>query len=120
MLIVDDDELSSKLFTLLLEQRGYTVLTTQLGESAIELARQYKPDLIVMDIQLPGISGVETTRVLKADEQTSAIPIFAVTALAMPGDEANILKSGCDAYISKPLDIAEFLKLVERVTIGGR
>jgi two-component system cell cycle response regulator DivK len=116
VLIVEDNELNLKLLNDILEYHGYTVFTTQLGEPALELARQHRPDLILMDIQLPDISGMEATRRLKADEQTRAIPIIAVTAFAMSGDEAKVLASGCDAYVSKPFNIVEFLKLVERWT----
>src|ERR1700704_7088080 len=116
VLIVEDNELNLKLLNDILEYHGYTVFTTQLGEPALELARQHSPDLILMDIQLPDISGMEATRRLKADEQTRAIPIIAVTAFAMSGDEARILASGCDAYLSKPFNVAEFLRLVEQWT----
>ncbi|TMJ82081.1 MAG: response regulator, partial [Alphaproteobacteria bacterium] len=91
------------------EYQGYTVIATRLGEPALGLARQYKPDLILMDIQLPDISGMEATQRLKSDEQTRDIPVIAVTAFAMSGDEARILASGCNAYVSKPFNVAEFL-----------
>ena len=113
VLIVEDNELNLKLLNDLLEYHGYTVITTRLGEPALELAQQSKPDLILMDVQLPDISGIEATQRLKSDEQTRAIPIIAVTAFAMSGDEAKILASGCDAYLAKPFNVAEFLKLVE-------
>ena len=120
VLIVEDNELNLKLLNDILEYHGYTVFTTRLGEPALELARQHRPDLILMDIQLPDISGMEATRRLKADEQTRAIPIIAVTAFAMSGDEAKILASGCDAYVSKPFNVVEFLKLVEHWTSVNR
>jgi len=116
VLIVEDNELNLKLLKDILEYHGYNTLTTELGEPALELARQHRPDLILMDIQLPDISGMEATRRLKADDQTRTIPIIAVTAFAMSGDEAQILASGCDAYLSKPFNLVEFLKLVERWT----
>jgi two-component system cell cycle response regulator DivK len=116
VLIVEDNELNLKLLNDILEYHGYTVFTTRLGEPALELARQHRPDLILMDIQLPDISGMEATGRLKADEQTRTIPIIAVTAFAMSGDEAKILASGCDAYVSKPFNVVEFLKLVEHWT----
>jgi two-component system cell cycle response regulator DivK len=116
VLIVEDNELNLKLLNDILEYHGYTVFTIRLGEPALELARQHRPDLILMDIQLPDISGMEATRRLKANEQTRAIPIIAVTAFAMSGDEAKILASGCDAYVSKPFNVVEFLKLVEHWT----
>jgi two-component system, cell cycle response regulator DivK len=120
VLVVEDNELNLKLLNDILEYHGYTVFTTRLGEPALELARQHRPDLILMDIQLPDISGMEATRRLKADEQTRTIPIIAVTAFAMSGDEAKILASGCDAYIAKPFNVVEFLKLVEDWTTRNR
>ena len=116
ILIVEDNELNLKLLNDILEYHGYTVFTTRLGEPALELARQHSPNLILMDVQLPDISGMEAARWLKGDEQTRTIPIIAVTAFAMSGDEAKILASGCDAYVSKPFNVLEFLKIVERWT----
>jgi len=116
VLIVEDNELNLKLLNDILEYHGYTVFTTRLGEPALEIARQHRPDLILMDIQLPDISGMEAARRLKEDDQTRTIPIIAVTAFAMSGDQAQILASGCDAYVSKPFNLVEFLKLVERWT----
>ena len=116
VLVVEDNELNLKLLNDLLEYQGYAVIATRLGEPALWLARQYQPDLILMDIQLPDISGMEATQRLKNDEQTRAIPIIAVTAFAMSGDEARILASGCDAYLSKPFSVAEFLRLVAHWT----
>ena len=120
VLVVEDNELNLKLLNDLLEYQGYRVIATRLGEPAIGLARQYKPDLILMDIQLPDISGMEATQRLKSDEQTRAIPIIAVTAFAMSGDEARIRACGCDGYIAKPFNVIEFLKLVERWTTRDR
>ena len=114
VLVVEDNELNLKLLHDVLEYHGYNVVTTRLGDAALGLAREYKPDVILMDIQLPDISGMEATRRLKEDELTRTIPIIAVTAFAMPGDETKILESGCDAYVSKPFNVAEFLKLVDR------
>ena len=120
VLVVEDNELNLKLLNDLLEYQGYTVITTRLGGPALGLARQYNPDLILMDIQLPDISGMEATQRLKSDEETRTIPIIAVTAFAMSGDQARILASGCDAYLSKPFNVAEFLRLVERWTSETR
>ena len=120
VLVVEDNDLNSKLLNDLLQYQGYTVVTTRFGEAALELARRYKPDAILMDIQLPDISGMEATRRIKADRETRTIPIIAVTAFAMPGDEANILASGCDAYVSKPFNVGEFLKLVDQWTARDR
>jgi len=120
VLVVEDNDLNLKLLNDLLEYHGYKVISTRFGEAALELARQHKPDVILMDIQLPDISGMEATRRIKADQETRTIPIIAVTAFAMPGDETSILGSGCDAYLSKPFNIAEFLKLVDRWTGRNR
>src|SRR5712672_1932096 len=116
VLIVEDNELNLRLLSDILEYHGYTVFTTRPGEPALELARQHRPDLILLDIQLPDISGMEAARRLKADDQTRTTPIIAVTAFAMSGDEAKILASGCDAYVSKPFNVIEFITLVERWT----
>jgi two-component system cell cycle response regulator DivK len=120
VLIVEDNTLNLKLFNDLLEYHGYTILTTTLGGAAVELAREHRPDLILLDIQLPDISGVEAARQLKADEETRAIPIIAVTAFAMSGDREKILATGCDDYLAKPFNVQEFLRMVERYTSGNR
>ncbi len=116
ILIVEDNELNLKLLKDILDFQGYSTVVTGLGAAAVDLARQHRLDLILLDIQLPDISGEEAARRLKADERTRAIPIIAVTAFAMPGDREKVLHSGCDAYLSKPLNIREFLALVERYT----
>jgi two-component system cell cycle response regulator DivK len=116
ILIVEDNALNLKLLTDILEYHGYFVFSTSLGEAALDLAQQHRPDLILLDIQLPDISGTEATRRLKADEQTRLIPIIAVTAFAMSGDRAGILLSGSDDYLAKPFKIADLLELVTRYT----
>lgn len=116
VLIVEDNALNLKLLNDLLAYHGYLILTTGRGEEALELARQHRPDLILMDIQLPDITGMEATRRLKGDEQTRRIPVIALTAFAMGGDRAMILESGCDDYVAKPLNVLEFLNLVARYT----
>jgi two-component system cell cycle response regulator DivK len=113
VLIVEDNELSMKLFNDLLEMHGYTTLQTKDGRDAESIARLHRPDLILMDIQLPEVSGLEITKRLKADEELRRIPVVAVTALAMPGDEAKIRQGGCDGYIAKPISIAGFIQVVE-------
>ncbi len=112
VLIVEDNELNMKLFNDLLEANGYATLRTKSGVEAISLARMHRPDLILMDIQLPEVSGLEVTRWLKDDEELRAIPIIAVTAFAMKGDEEKIRQGGCEAYLSKPISVAKFLETV--------
>ena|SRR5437588_9596800 len=114
ILIVEDNQLNLKLLNDILEFHGYTIFATRFGEEAPSLARQHEPDLILMDVQLPDIAGTEVARRLKADEDTRGIPIIAVTAFAMSGDEARILASGCDAYLAKPFNVQEFLEIVAR------
>src|SRR5215472_8676099 len=113
ILIVDDNELNMKLLNDVLEADGYEIIKTDSGLAVIELARQHRPDLILMDIQLPDISGLDAVRQLKQDAQTKAIPVIAVTAFAMAGDERRALDSGCDGYIAKPIMLREFLMTVE-------
>lgn len=115
ILIVEDHELNMKLLNDLLEAHGYEILQAREGLVAVHLARQHLPDLILMDVQLPDISGLEATRLLKADERTKAIPIVAVTAFAMAGDKQRTLDSGCDAYVAKPIMVRDFLRLVEEL-----
>ena len=114
VLIVEDNELNMKLFHDLLEAQGYDTLQTREGLHALELARNHRPDLILMDIQLPEISGLEVTKWLKEDDDLSHIPVIAVTAFAMKGDEERIREGGCEAYISKPISVTYFLETVRR------
>jgi len=114
VLIVEDNDLNMKLFNDLLEAHGYDTLQTRDGVEALKLARQHRPDLILMDIQLPEISGLEVTKWLKADDDLRAIPVIAVTAFAMKGDEEKIRGGGCEAYIAKPISVVSFLRTVER------
>jgi two-component system cell cycle response regulator DivK len=116
ILIVEDHELSLKLLRDVLEFHGYTIISTNLGAAALDLARKHRPHLILLDIQLPDIPGTEAAGRLKADEQARAIPLVAVTAFAMSGDRDMILDSGCDDYVSKPIDLRNILDLVERYT----
>jgi len=113
VLIVEDNPLNMKLFSAMIGAQGYEVLQAGDGAQGLDLARRLHPDLIIMDIQLPGTSGLEVTRNLKADDSTRQIPIVATTAFAMRGDEEMILASGCDAYMSKPIAISPFLELIE-------
>lgn len=115
VLIVEDNELNMKLFHDLLEAQGYETLETREGLAALALAREHRPDLILMDIQLPEISGLEVTKWLKEDDDLSHIPVVAVTAFAMKGDEERIREGGCEAYISKPISVVHFLDTIKRL-----
>ncbi len=115
ILIVEDNELNMKLFHDLLEVHGYETLQTKDGREALALAREHVPDLILMDIQLPEVSGLEVTRWLKADDALRGIPVIAVTAFAMKGDEEKIRSGGCEAYIAKPISVSNFIETIQRV-----
>ncbi len=112
VLIVEDNELNMKLFNDLLEAHGYLTIQTRNGVEAVELALRHKPDLILMDIQLPEVSGLQVTQWIKDDENLAHIPVIAVTAFAMKGDEERIRQGGCEAYLSKPIQITKFLETV--------
>ena len=114
VLIVEDNELNMKLFRDLLEAHGYQTTGTSNGFEALNLVRKMRPDLILMDIQLPQVSGLEVTRWIKDDPELRAIPVVAVTAFAMKGDEERIRDGGCEAYIAKPISVATFLQTVQR------
>lgn len=114
ILIVEDNELNLKLFHDLLEAHGYVTIQTSDGREVLPLARQCRPNLILMDIQLPEVSGLEVTRWLKEDPELNSIPVIAVTAFAMKGDEEKIREGGCEAYIAKPISVAGFLKIIEQ------
>jgi two-component system cell cycle response regulator DivK len=113
ILIVEDNKADMRLLKDILERRGYETLQTGDGLEAIKLALAYLPNLILMDIQLPEISGLEVTRRLRGDDRSRHIPIVAVTAFAMGWLERETLDSGCDAYIAKPISIFGFLSTVE-------
>ncbi len=113
VLIVEDNELNMKLFNDLLEAHGYQTIQTRNGLEALDLAREHRPDLILMDIQLPEVSGLDVTRWLKEDDELKTIPVVAVTAFAMKGDEERIRQGGCEAYISKPISLTKFLETVK-------
>jgi two-component system, cell cycle response regulator DivK len=114
VLIVEDNDLNMKLFNDLLTAHGYVTIQTKNGMEALSLARTHRPDLILMDIQLPEVSGLEVTKWLKDDDDLAAIPVVAVTAFAMKGDEQRILRGGCEAYISKPISMKLFIETVAR------
>lgn len=103
-----------KLFHDLLDAHGYKTLRTSDGMDALELAQKHKPDLILMDIQLPGVSGLEVTKWIKEDDEIRHIPVVAITAFAMKGDEDRIKGGGCEAYIAKPISVAEFITTIKR------
>ncbi len=113
VMIVEDNELNMKLFNDLLEANGYRTIKTMNGLEALDLAREHKPDLILMDIQLPEVSGLEITKWLKEDDELHSIPVIAVTAFAMKGDEERIRQGGCEAYISKPISVVKFLETIK-------
>jgi two-component system cell cycle response regulator DivK len=119
VLIVEDNELNMKLFNDLLETRGCRIIQTRNGVAAIELARKHRPDLILMDIQLPEVSGLQVTQWLKDDEELRSIPVVAVTAFAMKGDEEKIRQGGCEAYLSKPISVVKFFETVD-VFLGDK
>lgn len=114
VMIVEDNELNMKLFRDLIEASGYETVRTRNGLEALDLARQHRPDLILMDIQLPEVSGLEVTKWLKEDDELHSIPVIAVTAFAMKGDEERIREGGCEAYIAKPISVAYFLDTIRR------
>jgi two-component system cell cycle response regulator DivK len=114
VLIVEDNELNMKLFDDLLGAHGYDTIKTRDGLKVLDIAREHHPDLIIMDIQLPEVSGLEVTQRLKKDEELKKIPVVAVTAFAMKGDEERIRQGGCEDYVSKPISILDFMKVVQK------
>lgn len=113
ILIVEDNEMNMKLFRDVLTARGYRAVEATCGEDAIDLALSARPALLLMDVQLPGIGGVEALERLRSDERTASIPVLALTAQAMQGDRERFLDAGFDGYISKPVDIMELLRTVQ-------
>ena len=114
VLIVEDNELNMKLFHDLLVAHGYDTLQTNNGLKAMDIAREHMPDLILMDIQLPEVSGLDVIKWIKEDETLRKIPVIAVTAFAMKGDEERIRAGGCEAYISKPISVGKFVETVKQ------
>lgn len=114
VLIVEDNELNMKLFHDLLEAHGYDTIEARTGPEALKLADEHRPDLILMDIQLPEVSGLEVTQKLKKTPDLAQIPVIAVTAFAMKGDEERIRQGGCEDYIAKPISVVSFLEKVKR------
>ena len=115
ILIVEDNALNMKLFQDLLVANGYRTLQTNDGFKALDMVRKHKPDLVLMDIQLPEISGLVITKQIKEDKELQAIPVIAVTAFAMKGDEEKIREGGCEAYIAKPISVPHFLETIKNV-----
>ncbi len=114
VLVVEDNDINMRLFHDVLEARGYNVLQAKDGMECWHIAREHRPDLILMDIRLPGVSGLEVTKRLKADETLKSVPVIAITAFAMAGDKEKFLEGGCDAYIPKPISLPDFLQTIER------
>lgn len=113
VLVVEDNELNMRLFCDLLGAYGFTTFQCRDGAKAVEIARKELPDLIIMDIQLPEVSGLDITRWLKDDKKVAHIPVLAVTAFAMRADEQRVREAGCEGYLSKPIQIASFIRAVE-------
>ncbi len=119
VLIIEDNAANMTLAMFLLESVGHTVLSATDAETGLTLARDEQPNLILMDIQLPGMDGLQATTVLKRDQATRAIPVIALTALAMKGDEERIRAAGCDGYIAKPMRYQDFLQTVAEQLVAA-
>jgi two-component system, cell cycle response regulator DivK len=119
VLVVEDNERNMKLFRDVLHASGYRTLEAATGERAVELVFEHRPDLVLMDIQLPDIDGIEALDRVRADERSSSVPVLALTAQAMEGDRERFLAAGFDGYLSKPVDIAEFVATVKRYCEDG-
>lgn len=117
ILVVEDNPINLELIVELLEFEGYTVLSANSGETSIPLAQQEQPDLILMDVSLPGMSGLETVRALRAAPRTQTIPIVAVTANALPADQEAAREAGCSTFIAKPIDIETLLKIIKELVL---
>lgn len=115
ILIVEDNELNMKLFNDLLKAFGYETLMSIDGSDALQIAHDNHPDLVIMDIQLPGRSGLDLSKDMKSAEDLKDIPIIAATAFAMKGDEEKILAAGCDAYLSKPISVSNFIETINKL-----
>jgi two-component system cell cycle response regulator DivK len=113
VMIVEDNELNMKLFNDLLRAHGYRTMPMRNGYEALDALKEERPDLIIMDIQLPEISGLEVTRRIKQDQNLRDIPVIAVTAFAMKGDEERIRQGGCEGYLSKPISVTMFIETVK-------
>ncbi len=114
VMIIEDNELNMKLFDDLLQSQGYNTVQNMDGKDILKLVRNHRPDLILMDVQLPGVSGVDITKTIKADAELKSIPVIAVTAFAMKGDEERIMEGGFNGYLSKPISIPLFLETITK------
>ena len=119
VLIVEDNELNMKLARDILQAKGYATLEAITGDEGVHMAKAELPDLVLMDIQLPGINGIEAFQQLRSDPRTAAIPIAAFTASVTPTDRTRITDAGFDAFLSKPIDLKEFVATVKRLAEGG-
>lgn len=120
VLIVEDNDKNMKLARDVLQAKGYSTLEAVTGEDGVRIAKEQRPDLVLMDIQLPGISGIDALKALRSDAQTEKIPVAALTASVTPTDRSQIAAAGFDAFLSKPINLKEFLDTVKRLTEGGR
>jgi len=120
VLIVEDNEKNMKLARDVLQAKGYKTLEAVTGEEGVELAKQHVPDLVLMDIQLPGISGIEAFKQIRAEARTARVPVVALTASVTPTDRSAISSAGFDAFVSKPINLKEFVETVKRFVEGGR
>jgi two-component system cell cycle response regulator DivK len=119
ILIVEDNVMNMKLARDILEAKGHTTLAAASGEDGVRLAAEQPPDLVLMDIQLPGIDGIEAFRQLRADPRTAAIPVVAFTASVTATDRSRVTEAGFDAYVSKPIDLKAFVATIQGLTEGG-
>jgi len=120
VLIVEDNEKNMKLARDVLQAKGYNTLEAETGEEGVRLAKEKVPDLVLMDIQLPGINGIEAFKQLRADPKTARIPVIALTASVTPTDRSQITAAGFDAFVGKPINLKEFLETVKRMVEGGK
>ncbi len=120
ILIVEDNELNLRLFRDVLRVHGYKTIETKNGRDTVPLACRHKPDLIVLDVQMPHVSGLDISKMLKADDALKHIPVIGVTSFTMEADKKRVLSSGCDAYMAKPISVAGFIKIVSRYLNGDR
>ena len=119
VLIIEDNEKNMKLARDILQAKGYKTVEAETGEEGVKLAKERKPDLVLMDIQLPGINGIEAFKQIRADTKTKSIPVIALTASVTPTDRSQITAAGFDAFISKPISLKEFVETVKRLIEGG-